>query len=150
MKRTIAVFAFVCCLLGISACGTLPEVFSSAGLNSVSVVPDLVTTSVTVYDTWTGESWEVTDDALIERLRKVTDVSDWEALIGLGNQISAVPNYAIDLNNGTCFGLLGDGYVLIGTGYEFVSEENFRIIDGVQYQVPVEFTDLLNEIIACA
>lgn len=140
MKKIICFLLLVCWVFSITACGSLPE-----GLNFGSGRINLETTSVTVYDTWTGESWSVTDDELVEKLRKVSDTSEWKALTGLDEQISAEPNYAIDLENGTCFGLLGDGYVLVGTAFEYISEEQFRIVDGKQYEVPVEFTDLLEE-----
>ena len=141
------IFAFLLMLvltINLTACG-LPEEIAGRFSTKDAHVPNFETTSVTVYDTWTGESWVIEDDSLIERLRKVGNTSDWNALTGKGDQISAVPNYAIDLGNGTCLAPLGDGYVEVGTAYEFISEESFRIEDGCQYQVPVEVTDLLNE-----
>ena len=141
IKRLFVFLLILGIFLGSAGCGSIPKALASKLGNSI----DLVTTSVTVYDTCTGESWSITDDAMIEKLRKVTDVSEWKSLSGLGDQISAVANYVVDLENGTCIGLLGDGYVQVGTSFEYISEDSFRIVDSCQYQVPTEFTDLLEE-----
>ena len=142
------IFAFLLMLvltINLTACGLTGEIATRFSTKDAHI-PNLETTSVMVYDTWTGESWVIEDDSLIEGLRKVGNTSDWNALTGKGEQISAVPNYAIDLGNGTCLAPLGDGYVEVGTAFEFISEESFRIEDGCQYQVPIEVTDLLNEL----
>lgn len=145
VKRLFALLFVAALVIGLTACGGLPDEIAARFSAKNAHMPDLEAASLTVYDTWTGESWLIEDDSLVERLRKVGTASEWEALTGLGNQISAVPNYAIDLGNGTCLAPLGDGYVEVGSAYVFLSEESFRIEDGCQYQVSVELTDLLYE-----
>ena len=145
IKKLFVFLLMLVVFLGSAGCGSIPEEVASRLGGNTSHTPDLVTTSVTVYETWSVESWSITDDAMIEKLHKVTDVSEWKALTGLGDQISAVANYVVDLENGTCIGLLGDGYVQVGTSFEYISEDSFRIADSCQYQVPTEFTDLLDE-----
>lgn len=104
---------------------------------------------ITVYEIG-GDLDEITDYAAILALEDAVRFDQWEALTEPEDQVMAEPNYALDLGNGCCFGLLGDGYIIWGTGFAYLddAETSFEIADGVQYQVNREFTDQLKALCA--
>ena len=102
------------------------------------------TEQITVYKIG-GNMDEITDPAAILALEETVKFYQWKALTKPEDQVMAEPDYVLDLNNGYCFGLLGDGYVIWGTGFAYLdeAETRYEIADGVQYQVNREFTDQL-------
>lgn len=136
MKKHLIFLTLILCLL-LAACGT-----------SAKFASGLKTDSITIYDIATGETEVITDAELISDIIGSADTGNWKKQSKLSKQISATPNYAFDFGNETCIGLLGDGYVLVGTAFEYLSEDHqsYRFVDGCQYQVPAAFTDLLEEI----
>lgn len=148
MKKYLYIIALIICLL-LSACGA-SQTSSAEEQNKASSAsnPSFETDSITVYDIIMGESYVVTDGALISDLASSAQLESWKALTELGDQIGAEPDYILDFGNGTCIGRLGDGYILVGTAFEYLSEDHqsYRVVDGTQYQVPIAFTDMLQEI----
>ena len=129
--------------------GIATNTFSENGLleGSSSTTEEKVklkTDTITVYEIG-GRSWEVTDGDLLEQLVTAAIQNEWVVLTDLKEQVPAEPVYIFDFHNGTVVGLLGEGYVDIGTSVVVSSEESesFSIENGVQYQVNLEFTDAL-------
>lgn len=148
MKKHLIILTLIFIVI-FTACGTAPG--SAPGQQSAvsgDFEPGFQTDSITVYDITMGESGVIMDGKLIAEIAASAQIDSWKALSDLGDQVSAVPVYALDFGNGTCIGLLGDGYITAGTAFEYLSEDyqSYRIVDGCQYQVPVEFTDLLEEV----
>lgn len=102
------------------------------------------TGKITVYEI-SGDLDEITDPAVIQTLPETVRFDQWKALTEPEDQVMAEPDYVLDLGNGCCFGLLGDGYIIWGTGFAYLddAETRYEIADGVQYQVNREFTDQL-------
>lgn len=136
MKKHLYLIALIICLI-LSACGTQPPTASS-----------FETDSITVYDINTFNSGVIIDEAIISDIATSAQIENWKELTEPYEQVSAVPDYALDFGNGTVIGLLGDGYIMVGTEFEYLSEvhQSFRFDGESQYQVPVEFTALLKEI----
>lgn len=152
MKKHLYLLTLILCLV-LSACGTHAPVASGENSNSsAESIPNFETDSIAVYDITMVESGVVTDETLISELAASAQIESWKSLIELGDQVSAIPVYVLDFGNGTVIGWLGDGYIMVGTAFEFLSEdhERYRFADGNQYQVPVAVTDLLEEITVSA
>lgn len=134
MKRIMLIFAALTLLL--CACGSEK---APAAQTEAQTYPKLETNCITVYGCGESESWDITDPMAIQVIAGAADVDQWEAQTDPGDQLSAVPSYALDFNNGTALALLGDGYILLGTGVS-ASEDTMTIQDGVQYYVGQAFT----------
>ena len=136
MKRWIATLLICCLCVGLCACGTSAK------------KANFTAESVTVYDLCEGWGREITDSDSLAELAAL-DASQWTALKDPSKQVSACAVYAMDFGNGTVIGYLGDGYIQLGTAFEWLDEEHmsYRISDSVQYQVPQSVTELLWEII---
>jgi len=136
MKKLLCLILTAALLLSLAACGTSAE------------KADFSADSVIVYDLCEGWSREITDPEALAALSGL-DSTGWTALRDPAKQVSACAVYVMDFGNGTVVGYLGDGYIVLGTGFEWRNDERtaYRIADSVQYQVPQEVTALLWEII---
>ena len=132
MKRIAMMLVLLCSLC---ACGSAAEPSGPEDQGGTRFDTDCIT----VYECG-GDAWDITDPLVIADIVGAADMDRWVAQKDPKDQLSAVPTYVLDFNNGTCVAPLGDGYILLGSGCVHEADR-FGVTGGCQYQVNTAFTD---------